>query len=105
MFLRHALTSYDVVSRDIDEVIRRGNATPYGLVAGVMTSNINTANKMSRALKAGNVWINCYNVLGAAIPFGGYKMSGVGRENGIYGLSSYLQVKAVISPLDNPPWL
>lgn len=86
----------------MDEVIRRANATPYGLAAGVFTKNINTANTMSRALKAGTVWVNCFVVLDAAIPFGGYKMSGTGREKGVESLKSYLQVKAVVTSLKNP---
>ncbi|CAJ2664387.1 unnamed protein product [Trifolium pratense] len=91
--------------KDIDEVIRRANATRYGLAAGVFTKNVSTANTMMRALRAGTVWINCFDVFDAAIPFGGYKMSGIGREKGIYSLHNYLQVKAVVSPLNNPAWL
>ena len=86
-------------------MIRRANASRYGLAAGVFTKNINTANTLTRALKAGTIWINCYIVFDAAIPFGGYKMSGHGREKGIYSLSNYLQVKAVVTPLENPAWL
>ncbi|KAL3716894.1 hypothetical protein ACJRO7_008470 [Eucalyptus globulus] len=91
--------------KDLDEVVRRANATAYGLAAGVYTKNIDTANTLTRALRAGTVWVNCYDVFDAAIPFGGYKMSGIGREKGIYGLNSYLQVKAVVTPLKNPAWL
>ncbi|KAK2970897.1 hypothetical protein RJ640_005254 [Escallonia rubra] len=90
---------------DIDDVIRRANATRYGLAAGVFTNNLNTANTLSRALRAGTVWINCFDVFDAAIPFGGYKMSGIGREKGIYSLHNYLQVKSVVTPLNNPAWL
>ncbi|KAH6757022.1 aldehyde dehydrogenase 2B4 [Perilla frutescens var. hirtella] len=91
--------------KDIDEVIRRANATRYGLAAGVFTSNIETANTLSRGLRAGTVWVNCFDVFDAGIPFGGYKMSGIGREKGIYSLNNYLQVKAVVTPLKNPAWL
>lgn len=91
--------------KDLDEVIRRANATSYGLAAGVFTQNLDTANTLTRALKVGTVWINCFDVFDAAIPFGGYKMSGHGREKGIYSLQNYLQVKAVITPLKNPAWL
>ncbi|KAL3818635.1 hypothetical protein ACJIZ3_004540 [Penstemon smallii] len=91
--------------KEIDEVIKRANATRYGLAAGVFTKNIDTANTVSRGLRAGTVWVNCYDVFDAAIPFGGYKMSGIGREKGIYSLNNYLQVKAVVSPLKNPAWL
>ncbi|KAK2355728.1 aldehyde dehydrogenase family 2 member B4, mitochondrial [Trifolium repens] len=91
--------------KDTNEVIRRANATRYGLAAGVFTKNVSTANTMMRALRAGTVWINCFDVFDAAIPFGGYKMSGIGREKGIYSLHNYLQVKAVVTPLNNPAWL
>ena len=86
-------------------MIQRANATHYGLAAGVFTQNLDTANTLTRALKVGTVWINCFNVFDAAIPFGGKKMSGHGREKGIYSLSNYLQVKAVVTPLINPAWL
>ncbi|CAK9138632.1 unnamed protein product [Ilex paraguariensis] len=91
--------------KDIDEVIKRANTTRYGLAAGVFTSNLDTANTLTRALKAGTVWVNCFDVFDAAIPFGGYKMSGIGREKGIYSLHNYLQVKAVVTPLKEPAWL
>ena len=51
------------------------------------------------------MWVNCYDVFDATIPFGGYKMSGVGREKGIYALRNYLQTKAVVTPIKNPAWL
>ncbi|MBA0773783.1 hypothetical protein Gotri_009036 [Gossypium trilobum] len=91
--------------KDIDEVIRRANNTRYGLAAGVFTKSVETANTLTRALRAGTVWVNCFDVFDAAIPFGGYKMSGIGREKGIYSLHNYLQVKAVVTPLKNPAWL
>ncbi|KAF5946454.1 hypothetical protein HYC85_016682 [Camellia sinensis] len=91
--------------KDLHDVIRRANATRYGLAAGVFTKNVDTANTLSRALRAGTVWVNCFDVFDAAIPFGGYKMSGIGREKGIYSLHNYLQVKAVVTPLKNPAWL
>ncbi|KAE8023440.1 hypothetical protein FH972_009132 [Carpinus fangiana] len=91
--------------RDLDEVIRRANNTHYGLAAGVLTQNIETAHTLTRALRVGSVWVNCFDIFDAAIPFGGYKMSGQGREKGMYSLSNYLQVKAVITPLKNPAWL
>ncbi|KAK1376545.1 Delta l-pyrroline-5-carboxylate synthetase [Heracleum sosnowskyi] len=91
--------------KTLDEVIQRANASRYGLAAGVFTQSLETANTMMRALKAGTVWINCYDTFDAAIPFGGYKMSGLGREKGVYGLSNYLQVKAVVTPVKNPAWL
>ncbi|KAJ6854367.1 aldehyde dehydrogenase family 2 member B7, mitochondrial-like [Iris pallida] len=90
---------------DLDEVIRRSNASRYGLAAGVFTSNLDKANTLMRALKVGTVWINCFDVFDAAIPFGGFKMSGQGREKGMDGLKAYLQVKAVVTALKNPAWL
>ncbi|KAB1207918.1 Aldehyde dehydrogenase family 2 member B4, mitochondrial [Morella rubra] len=92
------------VFRDL-EVIRRANSTHYGLAAGGFTENIDTANTLTRALHAGAVWVNRFDVFDAAIPFGGYKMSWHGREKGIYSLSNYLQVKAVVTPMKNPAWL
>ncbi|OVA07613.1 Aldehyde dehydrogenase domain [Macleaya cordata] len=91
--------------KDLSEVIKRANTTNYGLAAGVFTQNIDTANTLMRALRAGTIWINCFDVFDAAIPFGGYKMSGHGREKGVYSLNNYLQVKAVVTPLNNPAWL
>ncbi|KAL0004169.1 hypothetical protein SO802_011730 [Lithocarpus litseifolius] len=91
--------------KDLDEVIRRANSTHYGLAAGIFSQNIDTINTLTRALKAGTVWVNCYDVFDAALPFGGYKMSGHGRENGFHGLENYLQVKSVCTPLVNPAWL
>ncbi|KAL2546915.1 Aldehyde dehydrogenase family 2 member B7 [Forsythia ovata] len=91
--------------KDLDEVIQRANNTRYGLAAGVFTQNLDTANTLMRALRAGTVWINCFDVFDATIPFGGYKMSGQGREKGEYSLKNYLQVKAVVTALKNPAWL
>jgi len=78
-----------------EEVIERANNTSYGLAAAVHTTNHNTAIKISNALEAGTVWINCYNMFFNQNPFGGYKMSGMGRELGEYALSEYTQVKSV----------
>ncbi|RKO87449.1 aldehyde dehydrogenase [Blyttiomyces helicus] len=75
--------------KTIDEVIERANANPYGLAAGVHTTNIKTAVKLSNALHAGTVWVNCYNILVPSIPFGGFKESGIGRELGKYALKEY----------------
>ncbi|KAK4598150.1 hypothetical protein RGQ29_015580 [Quercus rubra] len=91
--------------KNLDEVIRRSNATHYGLAAGIFSQNIDTINTLTRALKAGTVWVNCYDVFDAALPLGGYKMSGHGREKGYDGMKNYLQVKAVCTPLVNPAWL
>lgn len=85
--------------KDIEEVIQRGNNTSYGLAAAVWTKDLNKANKMAAALKAGTVWINTYNVVDPAAPFGGFKMSGVGRELGEYSLANYTEVKTVFTAL------
>ncbi|KAI7883218.1 aldehyde dehydrogenase [Lichtheimia hyalospora FSU 10163] len=81
--------------KDEDEVIKLANDTTYGLAAAVFTSNISTAVNVSNKLEAGSVWVNCYNMIDMMSPFGGYKQSGIGRENGEYGLDNYLQVKSV----------
>jgi aldehyde dehydrogenase (NAD+) len=80
---------------DIDDVIRRANLSSYGLAAGVWTQNMKTAFTVANKLKAGSVWVNCYNMFDAASPFGGYKQSGIGREMGSYALENYTQIKSV----------
>ena len=80
---------------DIDEVIARGNATSFGLGSGVWTRDLSKAHKLARGLRAGSVWINCYQAMDPAVPFGGYKMSGYGRESGKQHVEEYLNVKAV----------
>jgi aldehyde dehydrogenase (NAD+) len=79
----------------VEEAIARGNATPYGLGSGVWTRDINNAHKVSRGLRAGSVWINCYQAMDAAVPFGGYKGSGYGRESGIEHMEEFLHTKSV----------
>ncbi len=81
--------------KDTDEVIRRGNNTFYGLAAAVWTKDISKAHRLANGLRAGTVWVNCYDVFDAAAPFGGYKMSGQGRELGEYALELYTEVKTV----------
>ncbi|KAJ7986137.1 hypothetical protein DPEC_G00347670 [Dallia pectoralis] len=81
--------------KTIDEVIERANNTEYGLVAAVFTSDITKAMTVSTAMQAGTVWINCFNALGTQCPFGGYKMSGNGRELGDSGLKEYSEVKTI----------
>ena len=79
-----------------EELIRRANQTEYGLAAGVWTRDISKAHRIAAELKAGTVWINCFNVFDAALPFGGYKQSGWGREMGHEALQLYTQTKAVV---------
>jgi len=78
-----------------DKLIATANDTIYGLAAGVWSRDIAKANQLANALRAGSVWINCYHVFDAALPFGGYKQSGWGREMGQAVLSNYLEAKAV----------
>jgi aldehyde dehydrogenase (NAD+) len=85
--------------KDTDEAILRGNRTVYGLAAAVWTKDIQKAFKVSQALRAGTVWVNCYDVFDAAAPFGGYKMSGLGREMGEYALQLYTEIKTVTMAL------
>jgi len=80
---------------NIEEVVERSNRTQFGLAAAVWTRDIKKAHRIARSLRAGTVWINCYDVFDAAAPFGGYKMSGVGRELGEYALQLYTEVKTV----------
>jgi phenylacetaldehyde dehydrogenase len=84
---------------DMNEIITRANDTVYGLAAGVWTRDVKKAHAVASRLKAGTVWINCYNVFDAALPFGGYKQSGWGREMGHEVLKNYTEVKSVCSAL------
>ncbi len=81
--------------RDVEEVIAHSNSVIYGLAGGVWTRDIVKAHRIAKAIRAGVVWVNCYNMFDAAMPFGGYKMSGYGRESGVHALENYTQVKAV----------
>ncbi|WP_026694659.1 aldehyde dehydrogenase family protein [Peribacillus kribbensis] len=80
---------------DLDEVIARANASEYGLAAGLWTQDLAKAHYVASKIRAGTVWINCYNAFDAASPFGGYKSSGMGREMGSYALNNYTEVKSV----------
>jgi aldehyde dehydrogenase (NAD+) len=79
----------------VDEVVERANRTNYGLAAAVWTRDIQKALAISNSVRAGTVWVNCYNVLDTRAPFGGFKQSGIGRELGEYGLQQYTEVKTV----------
>lgn len=81
--------------RTMDEMFKRANDSEYGLAAGIVTKDLDKAMHTMQGLRAGSVWINCYDVFDAMAPFGGYKMSGLGRELGEYGLSNYTEVKCV----------
>jgi aldehyde dehydrogenase (NAD+) len=85
--------------KNLDEVIERGNRTTYGLAAGVWTRDIQKATAVAHGLRAGTVWVNCYNILDTRAPFGGFKQSGIGRELGEYGLQQYTEVKTVTMKL------
>jgi phenylacetaldehyde dehydrogenase len=84
---------------DLEHLAKIANDTPYGLGAGIWTKDISKAHLLARKIKAGTVYINCYNVFDAALPFGGYKQSGWGREMGHQVLESYTEVKAVCAQL------
>lgn len=77
------------------DLIDIANDSIYGLAAGIITKDLNRAMHLSSSLHAGTVWVNCYNVFDAAAPFGGFKMSGIGRELGEYALQAYTETKAV----------
>jgi aldehyde dehydrogenase (NAD+) len=80
---------------DLEEVVDRANRNTYGLVAGVWTRDISKALAIANGVRAGTIWVNCYDVFDAAAPFGGFKQSGIGREMGEYGLHEYTEVKTV----------
>ncbi|MBD2135650.1 aldehyde dehydrogenase family protein [Sphaerospermopsis sp. FACHB-1094] len=81
--------------QDVEEVIQRANNTMYGLAAAVWTQDITKAHAIANNVRAGTVWVNCYDVFDAAAPFGGFKQSGMGRELGEYGLQQYTEIKTV----------
>ena len=84
---------------DLDEIAAQANDTEYGLGAGIWTKDISKAHALAKKIRAGTVWINCYNVFDASLPFGGYKQSGWGREMGHEALEAYTEVKAVTTQL------
>jgi aldehyde dehydrogenase (NAD+) len=80
---------------DVDQVIEQANDNPYGLAAAVWTRDVKRAHAVSRRLKAGTVWINTYGLMDAAMPFGGYKSSGFGRELGMHAIEHYTELKTI----------
>jgi aldehyde dehydrogenase (NAD+) len=80
---------------DIEQVAAMANQNPYGLAAAIWTNDIKKAHALTRRLRAGTVWINTYGLMDAALPFGGYKQSGFGRDLGAQALESYTEVKSV----------
>ena len=80
---------------NVDELVDRANRSKYGLAAAVWTKDIQKAHRMAHRLRSGTVWVNCYDVFDAAAPFGGFKMSGMGRELGAEGLRPYLECKTI----------
>ena len=85
--------------KNADEIIERANSTYYGLAAAVWTRDVQKAHKFAASVRAGTVWVNCYDVFDAAAPFGGFKMSGMGRELGEAGLANYTELKTVTMSL------
>lgn len=81
--------------KDLDDVTPRANDTTYGLAAAIWTKNIDKAHMLAKKIKAGTIWVNCYHIVDATTPFGGYKMSGQGRENGEAALEHYTETKTV----------
>ena len=86
-----SILSYD----DEEEAVRRANATEYGLAAGVVSPDLNRAHRLIHRLEAGICWINTWGESPAEMPVGGYKHSGIGRENGVQTLHSYTQIKSI----------
>lgn len=84
---------------DPTEIAPVANGTAYGLAAGVFTSDIRKAYTTAKKLRAGTVWVNTWHMINSAVPFGGYKQSGWGRENGRDALEAYLETKSVITDL------
>ncbi len=88
-----------LVFDDEDEVVARANATDFGLAGAVFSSNISRANRVANAIQAGFVWINDYGTMPESVPFGGYKHSGLGRENGEQAIEHYTQIKTIYTNL------
>ena len=87
--------------KDQDDVLRQANDTLYGLAAAIFTKDLNCAITTSHKLKSGTVWVNCYNVFNSNVPFGGFKQSGIGREQGEYALAKSVHFPSSFSYLSN----
>ncbi|KAI3811106.1 hypothetical protein L1987_20822 [Smallanthus sonchifolius] len=85
--------------KTVEEAIGSANVTAYGLAARIVTNDLNIANRVSRSIRAGIIWINCYHNFDSGCPIGGYKMSGFGKDHGMESLEKYLQTKAVVTPI------
>jgi len=86
-----------------DEVIARANNTEFGLSGAVFTNDVRCAHRVANRIQAGIVWINDYNVTPPEVPFGGYKQSGIGRENGLQAIEHYTQLKTIYTNLGDVP--
>ena len=84
-----------VTFTDEDEAIKLANDTPYGLAGAVWTKDVHRAHRVAARIRAGSIWINAYRVVAPSVPFGGFKASGIGRENGIHAIDAYLENKSV----------
>ena len=91
-----AVMPYD----DLDEVAAWANDPPYGLGASIWSNNLSKVHRLIPTIPAGTVWVNCYDVFDAGAPFGGFKMSGIGRELGAAALNNYTELKTVTVSLD-----
>jgi phenylacetaldehyde dehydrogenase len=80
---------------DLDEIAALANDTPYGLAASVWSKDVSTVHRLVPKIKAGTVWVNCHNFVDPAMPFGGFKQSGIGREHGRVGIEMYTELKSV----------
>lgn len=85
---------------DLNDLVQKANDTEYGLGSGIWTTDLSNAHKIAKAIRAGTVFINCYNVFDAAMPFGGYRQSGWGRNRGKEAFEAYTETKAVYARLD-----
>ena len=80
---------------ELDDVVKAANDSPYGLGASIWTNNLSAAHRLIPRIKAGTVWVNCHNMVDAAMPFGGFKSSGIGREHGHAAVEMYTESKSV----------